>query len=120
MSKMLTARGTLTLSILKIMRSSITPIILYSLRSVATPGNPKYYSRKSRSHRRPHHLIGKESPFIAQWNSSITALPPNHDMYNTYEGVLSELQGLTTMLLCIKSSSALWLLWRADSGKVST
>ncbi len=110
--------GTLTSNILKSAHTSISPISFYKLCSVATPG---YYK-----------------PLLLENHVRIIALTPDlqrvsfdsvidflHHSSNTelilfpilYKGVLFEFYGLTTIS---ESSSALWLLWRADLCKIAT
>ena len=111
--------GTLTLGILKSIHTSISPITFYKSYSIATPGHPK--------------------PLLLENHARIVALMPDLQTVSFYSAVeflyyscttelLSSLiyikgsypSSKTSPLLCGKSSSALWLLWRANSCKIAT
>jgi hypothetical protein len=110
--------GTLTSSILKSMHTSISPIFSYKLCSVATPGHPE--------------------PFLLENHSRIVALTPDLQRVSFYSVIdflhYSSATELILSLILIKgsylsskasllyrrSSSALWLLWRANSYKIAT
>jgi hypothetical protein len=110
--------GTLTSSILKSVHTSISPIFSYKLCSVATPGHPK--------------------PFPLENHVRIVALMPDLQRVSFYSVIDFLYHSSTTelilplilikgsypsskaSLLYRKSSLALWLLWRVNSGKVAT
>src|SRR2546421_4422895 len=109
---------TLTLNILKFVHSLISPKIFYKLYSMATPGHPK--------------------PLLLQNHVHIVALTPDLQRVSFYSitGFLyhSSTTELIISLILIKgsylsskalylyrkSSSALWLLWRANSYMIAT
>jgi hypothetical protein len=110
--------GTLTLSILKSVHTSMSLIIFYKLCSMATPAHLK--------------------PLLLENHVCIVALTPDLQRVSFYSVTEFLYHSSTTelilslifikgsypsskaLLLYSKSSLALWLLWRVNSGKVAT
>jgi hypothetical protein len=110
--------GTLTLSILKSVHTSISPIFFYKLCSMATPGHPEPLLLENHVRIVALTLDLQRVSFYSVtdflYHSSTTELLPSLIL------IKGSYPSSKASHLCRKSSSALWLLWRVNLGKVAT
>jgi hypothetical protein len=110
--------GTLTSSILKSVHTSISPVFSCKSYSVATPGHPEPFSLKN------HVRIIALMPDL-QSVSFYSVIDFLHHSF-TSELIPSPIlikepyPSSKALLRSRESSSALWLLWRVNLGKVAT
>jgi hypothetical protein len=108
--------GTLTSSILKSVHTIVSPIIFYNLYYMATPDYPKCLRLQN------HVGIVTFKPDLQRVSFGSIIDPPYYSPITRLLLPLIPRKGfiraLEPFIICGRSLSALWLLWRADLCKI--